>query len=115
MSDDNGSRPIDPLLLSSTISAAYHNVCLCSVNDHEIRLAVVTEQFGWHRHPDSDETFCGIDGELLIQFEDSQVRLKAGQFFTVPAGVLHRTSPVGERCVNLTFERRDATTDFVDR
>ena len=99
------SNPIDPLALSREIAEPYHNVSLATVNDHEIRMSVMTERFRWHRHPDSDETFYGIDGELVIEFEDHEVVVRPGQVVTVPAGTLHRTRPAGARSVNLTFER----------
>jgi mannose-6-phosphate isomerase-like protein (cupin superfamily) len=103
---------IDPLTLSRAVTEAYRNVSLAEVNDHEIRMSVMTEQFRWHRHPDSDETFFGVDGELVIEFPDREVVVKPGQFVTVPAGTLHRTRPEGERSVNLTFERSGAETVF---
>jgi len=105
-------QKLDPLAISRTIADRYHNVSLSTVNDHEIRMSVMTEQFRWHRHPDSDETFYGIDGELIIEFADREVILAPGEFVTVPAGTLHRTRPAGERSVNLTFERRNAETIF---
>src|SRR3954452_4438944 len=105
---------MDPLVLSRAVTEAYANVSLGEVNDHEIRMSVMTEQFRWHHHPDSDETFFGVDGELVIEFRDREVVVKVGQFVTVPAGTLHRTRPAGERSVNLTFERRDARTIFAE-
>ena len=113
----NNAHPpalVDPLALSRAVTAAYENVSLGEVNDHEIRMSVMTEQFPWHRHPDSDEIFFGVDGELVIEFEDGEVVLKAGQLVTVPAGAIHRTRPAGKRSVNLTFERRGAETIFAD-
>jgi mannose-6-phosphate isomerase-like protein (cupin superfamily) len=103
---------IDPLILSRAVTEAYRNVSLGEVNDHEIRMSVMTEQFRWHRHPDSDETFFGVDGELVIEFADHEVVVKPGQLITVPAGTVHRTRPAGERSVNLTFERVGAETLF---
>ena len=94
------------------MTEAYRNVSLGEVNDHEVRMSVMTEQFRWHRHPDSDETFYGVDGELIIEFENGELVVRPGQFVTVPAGTLHRTRPAGERSVNLTFERRGAATVF---
>ena len=105
---------IDPLALSRLIAEPYHNQSLASVNDHEIRMSVMTSQFRWHRHPDSDETFYGIDGELIIEFPDREVVVRPGQLITVPAGTLHRTRPAGERSVNLTFERAGADTIFAE-
>jgi mannose-6-phosphate isomerase-like protein (cupin superfamily) len=113
-SDRTRTALVDPLAISRAVTEAYRNVSLGEVNDHEIRMSVMTEQFRWHRHPDSDETFVGVDGELIIQFEDSEAVLKPGQLVTVPAGTLHRTRPAGERSVNLTFERAGAETVFED-
>ena len=110
--DDDLPPLVDPLALGRTIKAPYRNLSLATVNDHEIRMSVMTEQFRWHRHPDSDETFYGVDGELIIEFPDREVVVRPGQFVTVPAGTLHRTRPAGERSVNLTFERRGAETVF---
>ena len=43
----------------------------------------MTEQFRWHRHPDSDETFLGVDGELVIEFEDhAACQFSVGQLVT---------------------------------
>jgi mannose-6-phosphate isomerase-like protein (cupin superfamily) len=102
----------DPLTLSQAISETYRNLSLGDVNDHEIRMSVMTQPFGWHLHPDSDETFLGVDGELVIELEDREIVLTAGQLVTIPAGTLHRTRPAGARSVNLTFERRGAATLF---
>lgn len=105
---------VDPLALSRTVADAYRNVSLAMVNDHEIRMSVMTTQFRWHHHPDSDETFYGVDGDLIIEFPDREVVVRPGQFVTVPAGTLHRTRPAGERSVNLTFERVGAETIFAE-
>jgi mannose-6-phosphate isomerase-like protein (cupin superfamily) len=105
---------INPLALSRAVSEPYHNVSLGSVNDHEIRMSVMTERYRWHRHPDSDETFVGVDGELVIELEDGEVVVRPGDLVTVPAGKLHRPRPAGERSVNLTFERMGAATLFED-
>jgi mannose-6-phosphate isomerase-like protein (cupin superfamily) len=102
----------NPLALSQAITSDYHNASLARVNDHEIRMSVMTEQFRWHRHPDSDETFFGVDGDLVIEFEDREIVVGAGEMITVPAGTLHRTRPRGDRSVNLTFERANANTIY---
>lgn len=116
MADDHHSRTLpqvmDPLALSGTVTEEYHNSQVTRVNDHEIRMSVMHGQFPWHRHPDSDETFVAIEGGLVIEFETGEVVLNPGQFLTVPRGVLHRTRPLGDRSVNLTFEKVGADTVF---
>ena len=37
--------------------AAYENHVIARVNDHVVRIGVMTEDYLWHCHPDSDETF----------------------------------------------------------
>lgn len=104
--------PVDPLRISSRIGDPYHNQRIASVNDHEIRMSVMTSAFPWHSHPGSDETFFCVDGELVIELDEQEITLKPGEFMTVPRGVRHRTRPKGERSVNLTFEKLDSETLF---
>jgi mannose-6-phosphate isomerase-like protein (cupin superfamily) len=111
---EQAPEPVDPLSLSRSIADQYNNQSLGRVNDHEIRMSVMTEQYPWHQHPDSDETFFGVDGELIIEFTDRQVVVLPGHFVTVRAGTLHRTRPSGDRSVNLTFERIGANTIFAE-
>lgn len=103
---------IDPLEISRAIGQPYDNRTLMAVNDHEIRMSIMTHAFSWHHHPDSDESFHCLEGELVVEFSQEEVILRPGEFLTVPAGVRHRTRPVGERCVNLTFEKAGAQTIF---
>lgn len=83
---------------------AYQNMALTAVNDHVVRLSVMTEPYPWHLHPNSDETFLTVEGILCIDLEGHTVELSVGQLVTIPAGVWHRTRPLGHRSVNLTFE-----------
>ncbi len=103
-------EPLDPARLGASVTKAYHNRSLATVNDHEIRISVMTYGFGWHIHPDSDETFLSVEGGLVIELDEGEIVLTPGQMLTVPRGVRHRTRPVGARSVNLTFERKDAAT-----
>jgi mannose-6-phosphate isomerase-like protein (cupin superfamily) len=94
----------------------YENHQIAEVNDHVVRISTMTENYSWHVHPNSDETFLVIEERLLIEFENGFCELVPGQLLTVPSGVRHRTRPVGERSVNLTFELAQAETviDLMD-
>jgi mannose-6-phosphate isomerase-like protein (cupin superfamily) len=102
---------VDLAEVAASVQDAYSNFVLSEVNDHVVRISVMTEPFYWHSHPDSDEVFHALEGGLLIEFEDRQVELRPGQMLRVPAGAVHRTSPIGPRSVNLTIERADAATE----
>ena len=93
---------------------AYLNEILTSLNDHVVRVSVMTEPYFWHRHPDSDETFLVLEGQLGIEFEDREIVLGVEEMITVPKGAVHRTRPIGGRSVNLTIEHRATTTEKID-
>ncbi|NCD72344.1 cupin domain-containing protein [Mucilaginibacter agri] len=82
----------------------YKNVSLADVNDHVVRMGIMTEDFYWHYHPNSDETFIVIDGILLIDLETETIELDKGQMITIPKNMPHRTRPKGAQSINLTIE-----------
>lgn len=97
------------------LQTAYANFSLTTVNDHVVKVSVMTQSYAWHYHPNSDETFIGLEGILLIDLETETVELSPGQLFTIPKNVPHRTRPKGERSVNLTVEHSEIETISVDR
>jgi len=74
----------------------------------------MTGPYHWHSHPNSDETFLVVEGGLFIEFEQGELQLAPGQMTTIPRGVRHRTRPVSDRSVNLTFEAANAETEPTD-
>lgn len=109
----NSSFEVITLSSESATTASYNNHSIAKVNDHEVRISIMTEAYHWHCHPDSDESFLSLEGGLFIDFDDRTVELKPGQMITVNRGVRHRTRPVGKRSVNLTFERIDARSEML--
>lgn len=105
---------IDLIQKAKELSGNYENLVLSEVNDHVVRIALMTEPYFWHFHPDSDETFIGLEGTVILDLEGQRIELSAGHIFTVPKGAKHRTAPAGPRSVNLTIERREITTVRVD-
>jgi len=102
--------PIDLNEYHQAITDAYANHVLTNVNDHVVRISIMTEDFYWHYHPNSDETFIVLEGTLLLDLETGTVEIGKGELFTVPANVHHCTRPKGERSVNLTIELADMKT-----
>lgn len=66
------------------------------LNDYEIKLVRLDGEFVWHTHPDTDELFLVLDGDLTIQLRDGDVQLGAGQMFVVPRGVEHCPKATGQ-------------------
>jgi mannose-6-phosphate isomerase-like protein (cupin superfamily) len=99
----------------AAVTDSYRNQVLSDINGDCMRLAVFKGEYRWHLHPDSDECFLVVAGDLRIDFEDAaSVTLGEWQSIVVPAGTAHRTRAVG-RTVNVTFEKQNAGTVFVEK
>ena len=93
---------------------AYRNVVMNRVNESCLRLSAFEGDYRWHFHPDSDELFVVVDGQLAIELADgSTLQLGPWDMVTIPAGTVHRTRAL-PRAVNLTFEHFGAETTFVE-
>src|ERR1700761_7935163 len=68
-------------------------------NGHEIMVVKVQGAFNWHSHPDSDDFFYVLKGNLTIELRDGAVKLGPGDLYVVPKGVEHR--PVAEDEVHM--------------
>jgi mannose-6-phosphate isomerase-like protein (cupin superfamily) len=69
---------------------------VAEMNDYQFKLSKLEGEFIWHNHPETDETFFVIEGELRIDFRDGFVMLEPGELFVVPKGVEHKPSANGE-------------------
>jgi len=105
---------IDLGLKAQELGGNYENVVIAHNNDHVIRMSRMTEPYFWHLHPDSDETFLGVEGVLILELEHRRIELRPGQIFTVPKGTRHRTYPEGSHSINLTVERAGTQTSRTD-
>ena len=67
---------------------------IAQMNDYHFKVAKVRGEFIWHDHPETDEVFIVLKGQLEIQLRDGNVVLNEGELFVVPKGVEHK--PVAE-------------------
>jgi mannose-6-phosphate isomerase-like protein (cupin superfamily) len=58
-------------------------------NDNDLLVVKVKGEFVWHSHPDTDDLFLVLKGNLTIRLRDGDVRLGPGEVFVVPKGVEH--------------------------
>src|ERR1700761_7965587 len=104
-------QPISMLAaISKQTPAPYVNLALTQVNDHVIRISLMTEEFYWHYHPNSDETFQGLEGGVYIGFWGQTISLKPGAPPAVTKGKPPRTASKDGRSINITFEKADMET-----
>ena len=69
---------------------------VAELNDYDVRLVKVDGAFIWHAHPETDELFLVLSGQLRIEFRDSSVELGPRELYVVPKGVEHRPVADGE-------------------
>jgi mannose-6-phosphate isomerase-like protein (cupin superfamily) len=76
------------------ISEHWSPKIIAQMNDYHFKIARIQGEFIWHDHPETDEVFIVLKGQLQIQFRDGSVRLSENEMFVVPKGVEHK--PVAE-------------------
>jgi mannose-6-phosphate isomerase-like protein (cupin superfamily) len=78
------------------IGARWSPRVVAELNDYQFKVVRIEGDFIWHDHPETDEAFIVLDGELRIDFRDGSVLLGPGELFVVPRGVEHKPFAAGE-------------------
>lgn len=78
---------------------------VADVNDAQVKVAKFGAAFDWHSHPDGDEAFFMLKGQIAIDFREGVVELGEGDFLNVPRGIEHRPRSLSEEPVVVMFER----------
>ena len=59
-------------------------------NGNDVMVVKFQGEFPFHSHPDTDDFFLVIEGEMNMDLENETHTVKAGEIFVVPSGVVHR-------------------------
>jgi len=78
---------------------------IAELNDYQFKIVRIEGDFIWHSHPETDEAFIVIEGELRLDFRDGHVLIKAGELAIVPRGTEHKPSAEREVKVMLIEPR----------
>jgi len=91
---------IDVPVFESQVTGTWVNQTLCAVNDCVVRVGVFQKgEFHWHKHDREDEFFFVLSGKFRIEIEGQSVVLERHQGFTIPRGIMHKTSALGPTTV----------------
>lgn len=63
---------------------------IAQMNDYHFKIAKIKGEFVWHSHPETDEVFIVIHGEMQIAFREGAAALKEGEMLIVPKGIEHK-------------------------
>jgi mannose-6-phosphate isomerase-like protein (cupin superfamily) len=72
------------------ISEQWSPRVVAELNDYQFKVVRIEGDFIWHDHPETDEAFLVLEGELRIDFHDGAVTLRPGELYVVPKGVEHK-------------------------
>jgi mannose-6-phosphate isomerase-like protein (cupin superfamily) len=92
---------------------------IAQMNEYYFKIVKAKREFIWHSHPETDEVFVVIDGELKIDLRDKALHLKKGDMVVIPRGVGHKPSCHDECHVILiepaeTVNTGDKVSDMLD-
>jgi mannose-6-phosphate isomerase-like protein (cupin superfamily) len=81
-------------------------------NGNKLQVAKTRGEFVWHAHPDTDDFFLVVKGQLTIRLRDREIELGPGDLYVVPAGVEH--CPVSEEGAEILLIEADGTPNTGD-
>lgn len=82
--------PINLAEKLSTFTAHWSPRIVGSFNGHDLMVVKVLGEFVWHDHPETDDFFMVLSGQLTIDLPEGAVTLRPGEVFVVPKGMQHR-------------------------
>lgn len=85
---------------------------IAQMNDYQFKIVKVQGELIWHDHPETDEAFVVLRGQMEIQFRDGAVLLNEGEMFVVPRGIEHK--PVAEAECHLLLVEPAGTVNTGD-
>ena len=91
----------------SLFNNQWHPHQIAEVDDMQVILAKIKDEFVWHSHEEEDELFMVIKGTLYMQFRDRTETVNEGEIIVVPRGVEHcPATRNGEEVHLLLFEKK---------
>jgi mannose-6-phosphate isomerase-like protein (cupin superfamily) len=84
------TQPVDLAAVLSRVAEPWSPRTVATLNDYDVRVVRAHGEFARHSHPETDEVFLVLSGQLTIRLDDGEVVLGPGQLHVVPRGVHHQ-------------------------
>ena len=79
---------------------------IAQMNNYYFKIVRAKRDFIWHYHPETDEVFMIIAGDLAIELRDRILHLTEGEMVVIPKGVEHKPS-CKEECKIMLIEPKE--------
>ena len=63
---------------------------IADYNGNDVMVVKFQGEFPFHDHPDTDDFFLVLEGEMTMNLDGQSHTVKAGELFIVPKGITHR-------------------------
>ncbi len=85
---------------------------IAQIDDYQFKLVKLQGDFVWHSHPETDEVFIVLEGQLRFDFRDGAVTLSKNELLVVSKGVEHK--PFAESECHVMILVREGTVNTGD-
>ena len=87
---------------------------IAEMNDYQLKLVKIKDDFVWHEHNDTDEVFIVINGVIWIEFKDETIQINTGEMIVVPKGTKHRPYATEEAQIMLVEPKGVVNTGDIE-
>ena len=79
---------------------------IAQMNDYYFKLVKAKREFVWHKHPETDEVFVGIQGTFKLATREEVFVISEGEMIVVPKNIEHK--PIcAEECTVMLIEPKE--------
>ena len=94
-------RPVNLSEKLAKFSEHWSPKIVAEYNENEIMVVKFQGEFPFHSHPDTDDFFLVLEGQVTMELEGRSIEIGSGELYVVPKGVVHRPVAVSEAKVLL--------------
>ncbi|WP_341367250.1 cupin domain-containing protein [Yoonia sp. BS5-3] len=89
---------------------------IANYNDNDVMVVKFKGEYPFHQHASTDDFFLVLEGEMFMDIEgQDSIKVRAGELFIVPKGVVHRPRAEQEVKVLLIEPKGEPNSGDADR